>query len=69
MKKITCLLFSLIVVLVMSSCMASADHDSSTYSEKAQEIKIACWNVQTFFDSVTEGSEYSDFIKNKCLND
>ena len=69
MKKITCLLFSLIVVLVMSSCMASADHDSSTYSEKAQEIKIACWNVQTFFDSVTEGSEYSDFIKIKSWND
>ena len=69
MKKLTCLLFSLIGILVMSSCMASADHDSSTYSEKAQEIKIACWNVQTFFDSVTEGSEYSDFIKNKSWND
>lgn len=69
MKKIIFVLFNLLMVAVMSSCMASADHEASSYSEKAQEIKIACWNTQTFFDSVTEGTEYAEFIKNKAWNE
>ena len=67
MKKIVYLIYSLVLATVLASCMASADHES--YSEKAQEIKIACWNTQTFFDSVTEGTEYNEFIKNKSWNE
>lgn len=26
-----------------------------------QSISLVCWNVQTFFDAVTTGTEYSDF--------
>ena len=29
--------------------------------DKNQIVSLACWNVQTFFDAVTEGTEYSDF--------
>ena len=29
--------------------------------EKARAVSLACWNVQTFFDAVTDGTEYSDF--------
>ena len=67
MKNIIHLFYSVLMVSLLSSCMASADHES--YSEKAQEIKIACWNTQTFFDSMTEGTEYAEFIKNKSWND
>ncbi|MBR7079015.1 MAG: endonuclease/exonuclease/phosphatase family protein [Treponema sp.] len=68
-KNCVCFLLNLCLGFVMSSCMAFADHESPSSSGKAQEIKIACWNVQTFFDSVTEGTEYSDFIKNKAWNE
>ena len=33
-----------------------------------QEISIVNWNLQCFFDPVTEGSEYSDFITSKNWN-
>ena len=29
--------------------------------EKGKAVSLACWNVQTFFDAVTDGCEYSDF--------
>ena len=30
-------------------------------AEKARSLSLACWNAQTFFDAVTDGSEYTDF--------
>ena len=33
--------------------------DSGKRSKKT--VSISCWNVQTFFDAVTDGCEYSDF--------
>ena len=32
-----------------------------TDDEKKRTLSLACWNVQTFFDSVTDGCEYTDF--------
>lgn len=32
-------------------------------AEKSSNIKVACWNVQTFFDATTDGNEYSEFKK------
>ena len=29
--------------------------------EKKSRVSIACWNVQTFFDAVSDGNEYTDF--------
>lgn len=29
--------------------------------DKKRLLSIACWNVQTFFDAVTDGCEYTDF--------
>ena len=34
----------------------------------AKEISITSWNLQTFFDGNTTGTEYSEFKKNKNWN-
>ena len=34
---------------------------SDSHNTHNKRITLACWNVQTFFDSVTDGSEYQDF--------
>jgi endonuclease/exonuclease/phosphatase family metal-dependent hydrolase len=51
-------------------CKISADGSSSTSQAKSSDAEIknavisfASWNVQTFFDAQTEGSEYDDFKK------
>lgn len=38
---------------------------SRAFSQKLQEVTIVNWNLQCFFDSVTEGTEYTEFIKSK----
>lgn len=58
MKKIFLPLFSL--VLFVSGC--------STENANAQNIRIANWNVQCFFDATKDGTEYSEFKKNKNWN-
>lgn len=32
-------------------------------------VSVVSWNVQTFFDAVKDGSEYSDFLKNENWNE
>lgn len=39
-----------------------------SYNFYSQEVTITSWNIQTFFDSVTQGTEYSDFKKSKNWN-
>ena len=41
------------VLIVMSGCSGKT----------SGQVKLTTWNVQTFFDSVTEGTEYSEFTK------
>jgi endonuclease/exonuclease/phosphatase family metal-dependent hydrolase len=41
-------------------CSGSAT-ETARATAGAQSFSIANWNVQTFFDGVTEGTEYSDF--------
>lgn len=36
-----------------------------TAENSSSHIKVVNWNVQTFFDATTEGTEYSDFISQK----
>ena len=38
-----------------------AEATVSVDKEKPRALSLACWNAQTFFDAVTDGSEYSDF--------
>ena len=34
---------------------------ATSEQEKSRTVSLACWNAQTFFDAVTDGTEYSDF--------
>ena len=37
------------------------DKEARSADEKNRVVSLASWNVQTFFDAVTDGCEYSDF--------
>lgn len=58
MKKI--FLFFFAFVFFFTSC--------SFENANAQNVKIANWNVQCFFDATKDGTEYSDFKKSKNWN-
>lgn len=50
-------------------CGISCSVDNNAYSFGSREtIKIVSWNVQTFFDATSDGTEYADFLKNKNWN-
>ena len=34
-----------------------------------KKLKLTTWNVQTFFDCVEDGTEYSDFVRSKKWNE
>lgn len=58
MKKI------LFILLTFSALGCSLNYETEQKTEEKTIVSITNWNLQTFFDSVTEGTEYSDFIKN-----
>lgn len=58
MKKI--FLF-LIFTILISSC-------SINFQGNEKRLKVGTWNVQTFFDSTNEGTEYSEFRKGDNWN-
>ncbi len=39
--------------------------EKSTKSTKSEKLRITNWNLETFFDSTNDGSEYSEFVKSK----
>lgn len=41
----------------------------SSCAAPAETVTVAAWNVQTFFDANTVGTEYRDFIKSKQWNE
>ncbi len=49
----------LAVFLLFSSC---AQMTTETFARE-EKLKVANWNVQTFFDAVTTGDEYTEFVK------
>lgn len=53
-----------IFMLVMLDCFIFTGCMS-----RCKKIKLTAWNVQTFFDSRMEGTEYSEFAKSKQWND
>ena len=52
--------FILFPLFLLFSC----NLDSVDIPSEKSTITLATWNVQTFFDAETSGTEYSDFIKN-----
>ncbi|OJF77226.1 MAG: hypothetical protein BKP49_03590 [Treponema sp. CETP13] len=51
--------------LIFSCCSCSFDSDTNTGIEERKTgnfIKVINWNLQTFFDAKTCGTEYSEFI-------
>ena len=51
------------LALFLFGCDGSFSMESG--KEKMEEISVANWNVQTFFDSTNDGCEYDEFISNK----
>ena len=35
--------------------------DSGNKGDGSRKVSLVCWNVQTFFDASTSGTEYKDF--------
>lgn len=70
----TVLLISVFLTTGCSACVSESEDVSASGSavsvkpksenKKSVDIKITNWNTQTFFDSVTEGNEYSEFMRN-----
>lgn len=56
-------LFCLIAAVIFTSCFQSPSGAGKEY-----ELKVANWNVQTFFDAETSGNEYKQFVKNDKWN-
>ena len=42
---------------------ASCQHNVNVTAGKNGRLKVVNWNVQTFFDAITTGSEYTEFVK------
>ena len=53
MKHVFCVLS----LLVCFCCCAT----SSSCTSRKSKIRVVSWNVQTFFDGVTDGTEYAQF--------
>ncbi|HAK69547.1 MAG TPA: hypothetical protein DCM57_07805 [Treponema sp.] len=48
-------------LVLFSGCMQAG----GDFSGDAERISVANWNVQTFFDAETDGSEYDEFVKSR----
>ena len=42
---------------------ASCQHNVNVTAGKNGRLKVVNWNVQTFFDAITTGGEYTEFVK------
>ena len=62
MKKTFYVIFASIMIFGCSL------ETSQCQKENQTGISLVSWNLQTFFDAETEGTEYSDFIKNADWN-
>jgi predicted extracellular nuclease len=55
----------LIATIFFVSCKNFSSIQETSNLDSAESLKVLSWNAQTFFDSVTDGKEYSEFIKSK----
>lgn len=76
MKKIFLALFAAALLLCISSCVecdGKGENQTPVRSavenpKKSKTVTILNWNLQTFFDGVNDGNEYSEFKKSKAWN-
>ena len=61
MKQISLLL----VLFLLASCKETGFVVENQQENSPLQVKIVSWNLQTFFDAVKVGTEYSDFISKK----
>ncbi|MBQ2551928.1 MAG: endonuclease/exonuclease/phosphatase family protein [Treponema sp.] len=54
-----------IFLLGTISCSGSFSLEPEPGKSQKEELSIVNWNVQTFFDSITDGCEYEEFISSK----
>lgn len=77
MNKNMALLFAVLHIFsgcaCFSGCVNDADAENSRSAAEnaartaaSAQLKIVNWNVQTFFDAQTDGTEYSDFKKSSA---
>ena len=55
------ILYTGLLILLVTGCHCE---NTKSFKMRGGEIKITNWNVQTFFDTTTDGSEYRDFKNN-----
>ena len=61
-------IFSFILLLSFLSLTASCSDEESYSNSKSSSaekttLKVCSWNLQTFFDAETKGTEYTEFVK------
>src|SRR5574344_2867 len=72
-KSMRLVLFFMVTVILLPGCTSCAPADgqspersgSRAASYGSRALRITCWNVETFFDCVNTGGEYSEFIESK----
>ena len=57
--------FILFMAVLFAGCAMPSSNTKDSLPKTSQKISVANWNVQTFFDSTTEGCEYDEFVKSK----
>ena len=55
----------LLVLFLLVSCKETGFVAENQQENSPLQVKIVSWNLQTFFDAVKVGTEYSDFISPK----
>lgn len=54
----------LAAAVIFAAALSAASYNKDRSAGNAS-VKITSWNVQTFFDAHTDGTEYQEFIKSK----
>lgn len=60
MRKLP-LIITFLLCFYNASCSVGFSEAQQKDSEQSVKFTLCCWNAQTFFDSETDGTEYTDF--------
>ncbi len=63
MRVIKTIVFTCLLLACLSACGSFGAAAGSGGGE--ERLRLVSWNVQTFFDAKTDGSEYKDFVSDK----
>lgn len=65
LRKIFLLFIGIIGICIVSACTLYLSDIDENKADKKSQLSIATWNVQTFFDAETVGTEFNDFKGSK----